>query len=502
MTSGEETLAAPPPPPFPGGEESASVAQAAPAGSAASFAARVVRKRTYGNRLFFLDVQPDAVQLEGQELPDNPKSAELPGAEGARQGGSKPLLEVVFSFEVYGAEVRKIRKDVCAGDRVSVIGSYRSCGRILDATSYRILQRWRDANDGVPFNPASYGFENVAERSKSFGFTLPPESEEPDFAEGKMFCRFYVNNKSCQRPGCDCEHPDEEELKEVRRRFWNMQKQKKKTSANPDDPHSIDGKKSHAQRAAVYADWLCSVFGLENLKRDGVVDIAGGRGELAFELAVKRQIPCVTVDPRCPGDEFQLTRWEGFKVSKPQRTWLEQSVPKLSGYPECQAYVASCPLRQCRGEVTASCASPESERHEWWRAAIGTSHAIVGLHPDQATGGIVELAVAFGRAFAVVPCCTFADDFPERLLTDRPVRTYEDLVEWLRTRSDGTEVGFLGFMGKNLVVSRPHPSVGCAEDVPPCSDGAASADAPDEKRLRVDVDAAIAAPSDAGRETA
>jgi len=35
------------------------------------------------------------------------------------------------------------------------------------------------------------------------------------------------------------------------------------------------------------------------------------------------------------------------------------------------------------------------------------------------------------------------------------VRTYEDLVGWLRERQGNTEVTYLGFQGKNLVVFAP-----------------------------------------------
>lgn len=78
---------------------------------------------------------------------------------------------------------------------------------------------------------------------------------------------------------------------------------------------------------------------------------------------------------------------------------------------------------------------------------------VVGLHPDQATGGVIELAKELGRPFAVVPCCTFADEFPERHLEQRPVRTYADLIEWLQvTAGPATRKDFLRFFGKNLVL--------------------------------------------------
>lgn len=50
----------------------------------------------------------------------------------------------------------------------------------------------------------------------------------------------------------------------------------------------------------------------------------------------------------------------------------------------------------------------------------------------QAAGAIVEYALRAGKPFAVVPCCVYSCDFPNRHLPDgRLVKQYEDLIEWL-----------------------------------------------------------------------
>ena len=50
----------------------------------------------------------------------------------------------------------------------------------------------------------------------------------------------------------------------------------------------------------------------------------------------------------------------------------------------------------------------------------------------QAAGAIVEYALRTGKPFAVVPCCVYSCDFPNRHLPDgRLVKQYEDLIEWL-----------------------------------------------------------------------
>ncbi len=39
---------------------------------------------------------------------------------------------------------------------------------------------------------------------------------------------------------------------------------------------------------------------------------------------------------------------------------------------------------------------------------------VVGLHPDQATDGILRFALHRGKPFAIIPCCVFPSLFPER----------------------------------------------------------------------------------------
>lgn len=48
-----------------------------------------------------------------------------------------------------------------------------------------------------------------------------------------------------------------------------------------------------------FVSWLIDTYGLEYLRSGcGVLDVAGGAGGVAFELAFRRGIPCVVVDPR------------------------------------------------------------------------------------------------------------------------------------------------------------------------------------------------------------
>ena len=47
-------------------------------------------------------------------------------------------------------------------------------------------------------------------------------------------------------------------------------------------------------------------------------------------------------------------------------------------------------------------------------------HVIIGMHPDQATESIVDMALKYRKPFAVVPCCVFSHENPHRRLKDNP----------------------------------------------------------------------------------
>lgn len=70
-------------------------------------------------------------------------------------------------------------------------------------------------------------------------------------------------------------------------------------------------------------------------------------------------------------------------------------------------------------------------------AAILRTSLVAGLHPDQATEAAIDLAFLLGVPFAIVPCCVFPSQFPDRKLRcGRPVHRYADLLEYLQVCSE------------------------------------------------------------------
>ena len=272
---------------------------------------QVLHKRCCGNKLLFLELD------RAQEASSSP-----PGEKG---------LEAAFSCEVYGTGVRDVRKQVAVGDTVSCMGTWRTCGTILDVFSYSIVRRWAEISGGTTFQAhdarKSSGLINCrADASRLVGggidgakFVGNPSQAEPPSPEAttrrRTLCKFWMSNGTCRRTNCICYHPEGDELKEARVRWRQDQLERLASNAQPDDPHDEQEKKGHAARAAVFADWLCETFG-EDMLRGGVMDIAGGRGELAFELSVKRNFPCLVLDPRCPGGDHPAP-WNDWRVSRP-----------------------------------------------------------------------------------------------------------------------------------------------------------------------------------------
>ena len=93
--------------------------------------------------------------------------------------------------------------------------------------------------------------------------------------------------------------------------------------------------------------------------------------------------------------------------------------------------------------------APENEQ------LVKNCSVLVGMHPDEATDAIVDMALAYNKPFAIVPCCVFSKIFQHRKLPNNanaPVTTYEELIEYLKTKHKLIQSMFLPFDGRNLVL--------------------------------------------------
>lgn len=115
-----------------------------------------------------------------------------------------------------------------------------------------------------------------------------------------VHCKFWINSRTCQYGDkCELFHVGDAGLKQARAEWLQERLHLKRVRAKlDDDPLDAHGKSGKQQRAQVFVQWLVDHFGVAYLSQGhGVVDVAGGRGNVSFELWNKRQIPCTLIDP-------------------------------------------------------------------------------------------------------------------------------------------------------------------------------------------------------------
>lgn len=255
----------------------------------------------------------------------------------------------------------------------------------------------------------------------------------------------------------------------------------------PPYPQRKYNKTYNAGRARVFRKWLLDTYDLSVLKGgSGVIDVAGGKGILSFELQNVHDIPCTVCDPR-PLDERELNRcdklWRnGFyhkrtrftsdaelpfraPTDEPSRPRYLKSMFHEDLYPggvegtrdraknlflkSREATQSQSHLLDGSGAIThgdpdklaATAAKKETiSRREngeiaTWEEAeplLTNVSMIIGMHPDGAAGAIVEFALRSRKPFALVPCCVFWKTFSDRTLADgTKVKKYEQLLDYL-----------------------------------------------------------------------
>ncbi|GLD94286.1 hypothetical protein PINS_up002897 [Pythium insidiosum] len=364
-------------------------------------------------------------------------------------GESDERLEVILKIiddELSIEEVDSIRHRVNLGDVVHIHGFVERLPEakriLLHARDIRPVRTWREEHPasydtGVTFVPVPTVHSDRESNAASNKAELDGVSSSPTAVSStRQHCKFWINTRVCQfGDKCEFYHAAADEMREARAAWLEnrlqLKRERAQLSEDPLDPH---GKTNKVQRASVFVEWLVQKFGEALLSSGaGVVDIAGGRGNVSFELWNKRGIRCTLIDPR------------PMRLSRVQYKFFKKQKIEKPAIPEALA-----PQRTALFNATTFLEDPANEQ------LIQEASVLIGMHPDEATDAIIDVALRYNKPFALVPCCVFGHAFPDRRRPDgvSKVVSFDDLVEYLEHKHSSIQRDYLSFDGKNLVLFR------------------------------------------------
>ncbi|KAI8332118.1 hypothetical protein BC941DRAFT_381974 [Chlamydoabsidia padenii] len=267
-------------------------------------------------------------------------------------------------------------------------------------------------------------------------------------AKKEMTCKYWLNQRQCHRlETCPFQHPTGPEF-EIAREAWVQERLeiRKIITMDPKDPHT--DKKPHALRALIFAQWIHSFLMPRIQHSGGVLDVAGGKGDVSMFLCHAFGISSTVVEPH-PRKQpnYWLTRL---------RRLMEKHIYGNDNDDERRTQPWPFPDLHPTFMPTLLDDAFVQQYHDTLLPGI---HLMIGLHADQATEPIVDTALRLGKPFAVVPCCVFGRENLHRRLatTGGPVETTQDLIQYLCEKDTGGYGGkintaYLDFEGKNQVV--------------------------------------------------
>ncbi|GAN08890.1 conserved hypothetical protein [Mucor ambiguus] len=263
-------------------------------------------------------------------------------------------------------------------------------------------------------------------------------------------CKYWINKNKCERGDeCSFQHPTGKAFDTARVKWLEeREKNRKIATHDPEDPHT--SKKPHGLRAIIFVEWIRRTFADQLNNGGGVLDVAGGKGEISMVLSRGFGIPSIVVEPKTrklPNYWFSRLRRLMLRFEANQEPdWKSKDVQQALQHWPCD--VAPTYLHTMLDDQFL-------EDHV---ELLKTVSLFVGLHSDQATIPIVDAALKAGKAFAVVPCCVFSHDNRSRQLRNGElVTTTEQQIQYILekdTRGHGGQIqtDYLDFEGKNRVV--------------------------------------------------
>lgn len=215
-------------------------------------------------------------------------------------------------------EIKHINWEVHLGDNVTsegFISKKEPHGFLFALRSIHVDESWSEAHPGVNFDhkldPESNATHCEPAVAVKGSLSLAPASQ----AEAKQkytnivtihgfnACKYYFSGAggiNCLR-GAQCHfwHGEPEDF-DTNKRIWLEKRLAQRRAAShidgdAADPHS---KLLKAQRGRMFCDWLVEMVGEARLAGgSGVIDVAGGKGDIPIQLWNRRGIPTTLIDP-------------------------------------------------------------------------------------------------------------------------------------------------------------------------------------------------------------
>ena len=263
---------------------------------------------------------------------------------------------------------------------------------------------------------------------------------------------------------------------------------------------------SRKNRVYVFREFLLDTYRDYLAQGDVVLDVAGGKGDLSWLLTNIDEFCSIVVDPRVSKSQH-IVKSLKYLRSHPEEA-RQRAVPNCSTHQPLAALLSrldgkelDCVLPTKHFRILVDEKLVEAVRsakeqlvrfeyhvvdkswRDFWRLALERGlnthmlghkeeeetkekttaddtlcvadealrlllrcRLVVGFHPDQATDSCIDLALALGVPFCVVPCCVFPSEFPHRRLRDGSrVRDYPGLLEYLQTKAVSIKIASLAF---------------------------------------------------------
>jgi Methyltransferase domain len=202
--------------------------------------------------------------------------------------------------------------------------------------------------------------------------------------------------------------------------------------------------------------WLHDTFfdsteaaGAEN--HNVVLDVAGGKGELAARLTMCHGMTVTMVDPR-PADIPAVYLTD--VVPRLPNKWQKRLEERCAEDPRFIQKMVDERFQQLVMYFTEETVVKEAVL----RQAIQNCTLMIGMHADSATECIVDVALRHQKAFVVVPCCVFPNLFQQRFIIEKvggnkvPVRSYEQFCKYLLQKDSRFRMEVLPFDGRNIAI--------------------------------------------------